>query len=61
MLFRSSWLQHIVKSGGFATIDIAIEAINLKESINKPTSGDAGKNTVSNKEANKAAVDKRIK
>jgi len=49
-----SWLRQIVKSGGFATVDIAVEAINLEESINKTTSGNAGRNTVSNEEANRA-------
>jgi len=49
-----SWLRQIVKSGGFATVDVAVEAINLEESIDKTTSGDAGRNTVSDKEANKA-------
>jgi len=44
-----SWLQQIVKSGGFATVDVAVKAINLKESINKTTSGNAGRNAVSNK------------
>jgi hypothetical protein len=40
--------------GGFATADVAVEAINFEESVDKTTSGDAGRNTVSNKEANKA-------
>ena len=35
-------------------VDVAIKAINLKESINKMISGNAGRNIVSNKEANKA-------
>ena len=35
-------------------VDIAVKAINLKESINKTISGDIGRNMVSNKEANKA-------
>jgi hypothetical protein len=43
-----------IKSGSFATVDVAVEAINLEESVDKTTSGDAGRNTVSNKEANKA-------
>ena len=43
-----SWLQQIIKSGGFATADVAIKAINLKGSIDK-TSGNAGRNAVSNK------------
>jgi len=34
------------------TVDVAIEAINLEEFVDKTTSGDAGRNTVSNKEAN---------
>ena len=34
-------------------VNIAIKAINLKESINKTTSSDIGRNVVSNKEVNK--------
>ena len=49
-----SWLRQIIKLGGFAMVDVAVEAINLKESIGKMTSGDAGRNTVRNKEVNKA-------
>jgi len=30
-------------------VDIAVKAINLKESIDKTTSGDVGRNAVSNK------------
>lgn len=33
----------------------------IEESIDKTTSGDADRNTVSNEEANDAVVDKRIK
>ena len=40
--------------GGFATVDIAVKAINLEESINKIISGNAGRNIVSNEAANKA-------
>jgi len=40
-----------IKSGGFATVDVAVEAINFEESVDKTMSGDAGRNTVSNKEA----------
>ena len=36
------------------TVDIAVEVINLKGSVNKMISGNTGKNIVSNKEANKA-------
>ena len=43
-----SWLRQIVKSGGFATVDVAVEAINLEKSIDKTTSSDAGRNAVSN-------------
>ena len=43
-----------IKSGSFATVDVAVEAINLEEFVDKTTSGDAGRNTVSNKRANKA-------
>ena len=35
------------------TVDIAVKAINLNKSIDKTTSGDAGRNMVSNKEVNK--------
>ena len=49
-----SWLRQIVKSGGFATVGVAVKAINLEGTINKTTSGNAGRNTVSNKEANEA-------
>ena len=35
-----SWLRQIAKSGGFATVDVAVEAVNLEESIDKTTSGD---------------------
>ena len=45
-----SWLRQIVKSGGFATVDVAVKAINLEGTINKTTSGNTGRN----KEANKA-------
>ena len=31
------------------TVDVAVKAINLKESINKIMSGNAGRNAVSNK------------
>ena len=36
-------------------------SINFKESIVKTTSGDASRNTVSNREVNKAVVDEKIK
>ena len=49
-----SWLRQIIKSGDFATVDIAVEVINLEES-NKTMSGDAGSNAVGNKEAYEAA------
>jgi len=41
-----SWLRQIVKSGGFATVDVAVEVINLEGSIDKTTSCDMGRNTV---------------
>ena len=49
-----SWLQQIVKSGGFATVNVAIEVINLEKS-DKTMSGNAGSNAMGNKEANEAA------
>ena len=49
-----SWLRQIIKSGGFATVDIAVKVINLEES-NKTINGDAGSNVMGNKEANEAA------
>ena len=36
------------------TVNVAVKAINFEESIDKMMSGNAGRNTVSNKEANKA-------
>jgi len=41
-----SWLRQIVKSGGFVTVDVAVEAINLKGFIDKTTSRDMGRNAV---------------
>ena len=35
-------------------VNIAIKSISLKESINKTTSSDIGRNIVNNKEVNKA-------
>ena len=52
--YLKSWLQQIIKSGGFATVDIAVKVINLEES-NKTINGDAGSNVMGNKEANEAA------
>ena len=52
--YLKSWLQQIIKSGGFVTVNVAVKAINFEESIDKMMSGNAGRNTVSNKEANKA-------
>ena len=49
-----SWLWQIVKSEGFATVDVAVEVINLEES-DKTISGNAGSNVMGNKEANEAA------
>ena len=43
-----SWLRQIVKSGGFATVDVAVEVINLEGSIDTTTSRDTGRSTVSN-------------
>ena len=51
--YLKSWLQQIIKLKGFVTIDIAIKAINFKKFISKMISGNVGKNTVGNKEANK--------
>ena len=48
-----SWLRQIIKSGGFATVDVAVEVINLKES-NKTMGGDAGSSAVGNKKADEA-------
>jgi hAT family C-terminal dimerisation region len=41
------WLRQIVKSGGFATVDVAVEVINLKGSIDKTISCNTGRSTVS--------------
>ena len=51
--YLKSWLQQIIKSGGFATVDIAVKVINLEES-DKTISGDAGSNIIGNKKANEA-------
>ena len=48
-----SWLRQIIKSGGFATVDVAVEVVNLEES-NKTMSGDAGSSAMGNKEADEA-------
>ena len=48
-----SWLWQIIKLGGFATVDTAVEVINLEES-NKMMSGYAGSNLMGNKEADEA-------
>jgi hypothetical protein len=37
-----------IKSGGFATVNVAVEAINFEESIDKTTSGDTGSSEVFN-------------
>jgi hypothetical protein len=42
-----SWLRQIVKSGGFATVDVAVKVINLEGSIDKTTSRNTGRSTVS--------------
>ena len=52
--YLKSWLWQIVKSEGFATVDVAVEVINLEES-DKTISGNAGSNVMGNKEANEAA------
>jgi len=40
-----SWLQQVVKSGGFATVDVAVKVINLEGSINKTTICNTGRST----------------
>ena len=52
--YLKSWLWQIIKSGGFITVDVAVEVINLEE-FNKMMNGDAGSTAMGNKEADEAA------